>query len=92
MKKVILGSLPLIKLNTLNKFDINCLLESFLNSSILAENSNLKINGYNGEGWWYHVERSVVHYIRKSLRVRNFSNLYLSECLTLEVTINNEKG
>ena len=31
-------------------------------------------------------------YVRKSLPVRNFSNLYLSECLTLEVTIGNKKG
>ena len=31
-------------------------------------------------------------YVRKSLPVRNFSNSYLSECLTLEVTISNRKG
>ena len=32
--------------NTPNKFDIICLSESFLDSSILIENNNLKINGY----------------------------------------------
>ena len=31
-------------------------------------------------------------YVRESLLVRNFSSSYLSECLTLEVTISNEKG
>ena len=31
-------------------------------------------------------------YVRESLPVRNFSNSYLSECLTLEVTISNKKG
>ena len=32
--------------NAVNKFDIICLSESFLDSSILTENNNLKINGY----------------------------------------------
>ena len=34
----------------------------------------------------------VCAYVRESLPVRNFSNSYLSECLTLEVTISNKKG
>ena len=32
--------------NTVNKFDIICLSKSFLDSSILTESNNLKINGY----------------------------------------------
>ena len=35
---------------------------------------------------------SVCAYVRESLPVPNFSNSYLSECLTLEVTISNKKG
>ena len=31
-------------------------------------------------------------YVRVSLPVRNYSNSYLSDCLTLEVTISNKKG
>ena len=31
-------------------------------------------------------------YVRESLPVRNFSNSYLSECLTLEVTVSKKKG
>ena len=34
----------------------------------------------------------VCAYVRESLPVRNFSNSYLSECLTLEITISNKKG
>ena len=34
----------------------------------------------------------VCAYVRESLPVCNFSNSYLSECLTLEVTISNRKG
>ena len=32
--------------NAVTKFDIICLSESFLDSSILTENNNLTINGY----------------------------------------------
>ena len=36
--------------------------------------------------------RGVCAYVREYLPVRNFSNSYSSECLTLEVTISNRKG
>ena len=80
--------------NTLDKFDINCLLESFLDSSIVTENSNLKINGYKmvRADHSNNIERGVFAHITKSLPVRNFNSSYLSEYLTLEVTINNKKG
>ena len=81
--------------NAVNKFDIICLSESFLDSSVLTENSNLKINGYkmvradhpnNVKGG------GVCAYVRETLPFRNFRNSYLIECLTLEVTISNRKG
>ena len=34
----------------------------------------------------------VCAYIRKSLPASNSKNSYLSKCLTLEVTISNQKG
>ena len=34
----------------------------------------------------------VCAYVEVSLPVHNFNNSYLSECLTLEVTISNKKG
>ena len=81
--------------NTVNKFDIICLSESFLNSSILTENNNPKINGYKMVKADHpnNIKRGgVCAYVRESLPVRNFSNSYLSECLTLEVTISNKEG
>ena len=81
--------------NTVNKFDIICLSESFLDSSILTENNNLKINGYKMVRADHpnNVKRGgVCAYTRESLSVRNFTNSYLNECLTLEVTISNKKG
>ena len=76
-----------------NKFDIICLLESSLDSSIIAENNNLKVNGYK---MWRadhpnDVKRGgVCAYIRESLPARNFSNSYLRKLLTLQVSISNK--
>ena len=81
--------------NTVNKFDIICLSESFLDSSILTENNNLNINGYKmvREDHPNNVKRGgVCAYVKESLPAHNFSNSYLSECLTLEVTTSNKKG
>ena len=81
--------------NTVNNCDIICLSESFLDSSILTENNNLKINGYKMVRADHpnNVKRGgVCAYVRETLPFRNFSNSYLSECLTLEVTISNRKG
>ena len=81
--------------NTVNNCDIICLSESFLDSSILTENNNLKINGYKmvRADHSNNVKRGDVYaYVRVSLPVHNFSNFYLSECLALEVTISNKKG
>ena len=80
--------------NAINKFHIICLSESFLDSSILTENNNLKINGYKMMRADHpnNVKRGgVCAYVRETLPFRNFSNSYLSECLTLEVTISNRK-
>ena len=81
--------------NTVNKFDIISLSESFHNSSIRTENNNLKINGYKMVRADHpnNVKRGGVWaYVRETLPFRNLSNSYLSECLTLEVTISNRKG
>ena len=86
---------PLEAYNTVNKFDIICLSESFLDSSILSESNNLKTNGYKMVRADHpnHVKRGVVcAYVRESLPLRNFSNSYLSECVTLEVTYSNKKA
>ena len=80
--------------NAVNKFDIICLSESFLDSSILPENNNLKINGYKMMRA-DHTNNVKIEgdcaYVRKSLPVRNFGNSYICKCLTLEVTIGDKK-
>ena len=76
---------PLEAYYAVNKFDIICLSESFLDSSILTENNNLKINGYKMVRADHpnNVKRGgVCAYVRESLPARNLSNSYLRECLT----------
>ena len=81
--------------NTINKFDVICLSESYLDSSIASDNDNLNIKGYNlyRADHPNNVKRGdVCAYIRESLPVRCLSNAYLQECLILEIYINNKKG
>ena len=81
--------------NTVYKFDIICSSNSFLDSSILTKSNNLKINGYKmirPDHPNNVKKRGVCGYIRKSLPVRNFSNSYLNECLTLQIATINRKG
>ena len=79
----------------MNKFDIICLSESFLDSSILTDSNHLKINGYKMVRADHpnNVKKGdVCAYVRESLPVRIFINSYLSKCLTLDVTISKKKG
>ena len=79
--------------NTINKFDVICLSESYLDSSIASDNDNLNIKGYNlyRADHPNNVKRDgVCAYIRESLPVRCLSNAYLQECLILEISINNK--
>ena len=80
--------------STVNQLDVICLSESFLDSLILTENNNLKVNEYKMVRADHpnNVKRGVCAYVRESLPVRNFSNSYLSECLTHKVIISNKKG
>ena len=76
--------------STVNKFDIICLTESFLDSSFLKGNENLKTNGYRmvRANLPNNLKKGGVYaYIRESLSDYNFSNSYLSKRLTLEISI-----
>ena len=80
---------------TINKFDVLCLLQSYLDSSIASNNDHLNIKGYN----LYRANHpsniksgGLCVYIRESLPVRCLSNIYLQECFILEISINNKKS
>ena len=81
--------------NTINKFDVICLSESYLDSSLASDNDNLNIKGYNlyRADHPNNVKRGgVCAHIRESLPARCLSIAYLQECLILEISINNKKG
>ena len=66
--------------NTINKFGVISLSESYLDSSIASDNVDLNIKGYNlcRADLPNNVKRgSVCGYIRESLPVTCFSNTYL---------------
>ena len=81
--------------NTINKFDVICLSESYLDSSIASDNDDLNIKRYNlyRADHPNNVKRGALcAYIRGSLLVRYLSNAYLQECLILEISVNNKKS
>ena len=68
--------------NIINKFDVICISESCLDSSIALDNDDLNIKGYN----LYRADHpnnakrgGVCAYIRESVPVRCLSNTYLQE-------------
>ena len=79
--------------NTINKIDVICLSEYYLDSSIAFDNDDLNIKGYN----LYRADRinvkrgGVSAHIRESLP-RCLSNAYLQKYLILEISINNKNG
>ena len=81
--------------NTINKFDVICLSERYLESSIASGKDNLNIKDYNlyKADHPNNVKRGgACAYNRELLPVRCLSNTYLQECFILEISINNKTG
>ena len=81
--------------NTVNKFDMICISESYLDSSISSNSEQLNIEGYKlvRNHHLGNVRRGgVCSYFRESLSVRCLSDPYLNECLVSKVSVNNKKG
>ena len=81
--------------NTIHKFDVICLSESYLDSSMPSNNIYADIKGcklYRTDHNNNVYRGGVWACIRESLAVRCHSNMYFKECLILEISINNKKG
>ena len=81
--------------NTINKFDIICVSESYLDSTFSSDNEDINIKGYKlvRADHPNNMKRGgVCAYFRESLAVRVVPNHHLSECLILEVNLKNKKG
>ena len=80
---------------TINKFDIICVCESYLDSTFSSGNEDINIKGYKlaRADHSNNIKRGgVCAYFRESLPVREITNHHLSECLVLEVSLKNKKG
>ena len=76
--------------NSLHKFDIICLSETYLDSNTPLNDDNLKISGYTlvRSDHPSNTKRGgVCLYYKNSLPLRVINIGYLNECLTLELTV-----
>ena len=81
--------------NAINKFDIICVSESYLDSTSSSNNEDINIKGYKlvRANYPNNIKRvGVCAYFRESLPVRVVPSHNLSECLILEVNLKNKKG
>ena len=75
---------------SVNKFDIVCLSETFLNSEILTDDENLQIPGYSiaRVGHPSNIKRGgVCVYYKTSLPLKLLDIKYIQECINLELII-----
>ena len=90
------AKVPLLQVfNTLHKFDLICLSESYFDSSILTEEKPLVIDGYR----LLHADHpsdtkrgGVCIYHKESISVKVLNFSHLPECLVYEVSIQNKGG
>ena len=81
--------------NAIHDFDMICLSESYLDSTVSSDNDNLYIRDYklvraDHPG---NIKRGgVCVYFKESLPVSCLANPYLKECLIFDVSINNKRG
>ena len=76
--------------NSLHKFDIICLTETYLDSNIPLNDNNLETSGYTlvCSDHLSNIKRgSACLYYKNSLPLRVINIGYLNECLTLERTV-----
>ena len=76
--------------NSIHKFDIICILEMYLNSNILPDDSNLKIPGYNLVRFDHPSNKKrggVCIYYKSYLPLRIIDINYLNECVRFELMV-----
>ena len=81
--------------NAIHDFDMICLPESCLDSSVSSDNDNLYIRDYKSvrcDHPWNIKRGGECVYFKESLPVSCLPNPHLKECLIFEVSINNKRG
>ena len=80
--------------NSSYNYDIICLSETYLDSSVTSDNDELSLNGYKliRADHPNNVKRGgVAIYYSESLAVRILDTSYLNECILLEIELRNSK-
>ena len=81
--------------NTIHKYDVIWISETYLDSSVRTDDKDILINGYNlicADHPSNNKRGRVCINYQKFLAAQLVETNYLSECLLCEVSINNKKG
>ena len=81
--------------NVAHKYDVICISESYLDSTVPLDDNSLSLNGYNLTRADHpdNVKRGCVCvYYKENLSLRIISTSYFHQCLLCEATCQNEKG
>ena len=81
--------------NTIHQYDILCISETYLDSSVSKDDTTLSLPGYNLARSDHpdHVKRGgVCLYYKENLSLRNINVSFLSQCVLCEVTLQRQKG
>ena len=81
--------------NAIHDFDMICLFESYLDSTVSSDNDNLYIRDYNLVRTDHpgNIKRGGVYvYFKESLPAGCLPNPYLKKCVIFKVPINNKSG
>ena len=81
--------------NIAHKYDVICISESYLDSTVPLDDNSLPLNGYNLTRTDHldNVERgSVCMYYKENLSLRIISSSYFDQCLLCEVICQYQKG
>ena len=79
--------------NSIHKFDIICLSETYLNSETLSIGKKLNVPGYNlirADHLSNTKRGGVCIYFKESLPLRLYNVSYLNECICFEIMISNK--
>ena len=90
------NKLPLLEAyNTIHKYDILCISETYLNSSVSVDDTTLSLPGYNlvRSDHPSNIKRGgVCLYYKENLSLRSINVPFLSQCVLCEVTLQSQKG
>ena len=81
--------------NTIHQYDILCISETYLDSSVSKDDTTLSLPGYNlarSDHPDYVKRGGVCLYYKENLSLRNINVSFLSQCVLCEVTLQRQKG